>query len=44
MTVERTFPAGAWRISDIISGFYIWRVYYEYTRHEAITLFRREMY
>jgi len=33
---------GAWRISDIINGYWVSRVYYFYTKREAIKLFRKE--
>jgi hypothetical protein len=32
---------GAWRISDIINGYWVERVYYFYTKKEAIKLFRK---
>mgnify|MGYP003121681543 CR=1 FL=1 len=32
---------GAWRISDIINGYWETKVYYFYTKKEAIKLFRK---
>ena len=34
---------GAWRICDIVNGYWETRVYYFYTKREAIRLFRKEM-
>lgn len=31
---------GAWRISDIIGGYLVTRLYYGYTKRESIKLFR----
>ena len=33
---------GAWRISDIINGYWITEVYYFYTRKNAIKLFKQQ--
>jgi hypothetical protein len=33
---------GAWRISDIIGGYLVTRVYYFYTKREAVSLFKEE--
>ena len=32
---------GAWRISDIINGYWQTKVYYFYTKKDAIKLFRK---
>ena len=32
---------GAWRISDIIKGYWYTKVYYFYTKKEAIKMFRK---
>ena len=31
---------GAWRISDIVAGYWVTKVYYFYTKKEAIKMFR----
>ena len=33
---------GAWRISDIIDGYWVTKVYYFYTKKEAIKMFRKD--
>lgn len=43
MTIEKLFPSGDWCVSDIIGGYRVKRVYYFYTKREAIAEFRREM-
>ena len=35
---------GAWRISDIISGYWTTKVYFFYTKKDAIKLFKQEYY
>lgn len=42
MTTERIFPSGAWRVSDIIDGYYVSRQYIGYTKREAERAFRAE--
>lgn len=42
MTIDKN-SEGAWRISDIVSGYLVTRLYYFYTKREAMTLFNREM-
>jgi len=32
---------GAWRITDIIDGYWVTKVYYYYTKKEAIELFKQ---
>lgn len=41
MTIAKT-SQGAWRISDIIDGLLVSRVYFFYTRKEAVTAFKKE--
>jgi hypothetical protein len=43
MTAERLFPSGAWRISAMHDGHLVTRVYYYYTKREALAEFRHEM-
>lgn len=40
MIVERLKPSGAYRISTIRNGYLVQRIYYFYTRKEAIKCFR----
>ena len=42
MTVEKAFPSGAWIITDIIDGEFVKRVYFDYTKREAIAEFKAE--
>lgn len=42
MTVSKLTPSGAWEVSDIIGGYLVRRVYYGYTKREAIREFRAE--
>jgi hypothetical protein len=42
MTIERIFPSGAWRVSDIIAGYLVSRQYFGYTKREAIAAFKEE--
>jgi hypothetical protein len=41
MTVDKN-AEGAWRVSDIIGGYLVTKVYYEYTKREAIKRFKEE--
>lgn len=47
MSVERLFPSGAWRISGVYEGasdhHYLTRVYYGYTKRQAIRLWRKQL-
>jgi len=43
MTAERLFPSGAWRISALCDGRLVSRVYYGFTKREALAEFRHEM-
>lgn len=40
MIIERTFPAGAWRISAVVDGYRVERVFMDYTRREAVAAWR----
>jgi hypothetical protein len=42
MSVTRLFPSGAWEVSAIIGGYLIRRVYYGYTKREAVAEFKAE--
>jgi len=42
MSIERMFPSGGWRISDIIGNYLVTRRYFGYTKREAIAEFRAE--
>lgn len=39
----RVFPSGAWEISAIVGNLLIRRVYFGYTKKEAIAEFRAEV-
>ena len=43
MSVYRSFPSGAWVVSDIVGGYLTTRTYYGYTRSEAVRKFRAEV-
>ena len=42
MIIEKN-NQGAWKISDIINGYWETRVYYFYTKKDAIKNYKREM-
>jgi hypothetical protein len=42
MNIERMKPSGGLLISDIVNGHLFKRRYFDYTRKEAISEFRRE--
>tara|TARA_B100001939_G_C16670176_1_gene499854 strand:- start:313 stop:462 length:150 start_codon:yes stop_codon:yes gene_type:complete len=42
MDIDRN-REGAWRICDIVNGYLETRVYYFYTKREAIQKFKQEM-
>ncbi|CAB4241284.1 hypothetical protein UFOVP67_35 [uncultured Caudovirales phage] len=42
MTVTKLFPSGAYEITDIINNRYCRKVYYYYTKREAIANFKSE--
>lgn len=44
MSITKLFPSGAWEISDIINGYLVRRVYYGYTKREAIDEFKNEIF
>ena len=41
--VSRLYPSGAWEVSDIVGGYRYARIYYGYTRAQAVALYRREV-
>ena len=41
MTIER-MHTGAWRISDMRGDYLVTRVYFYYTKREAVALFNQE--
>ena len=41
MTVDKN-REGAWRITDIVNGYWETRVYYFYTKQEALKKFKEE--
>ena len=43
MSVYRSFPSGAWVVSDIVGNFLTTRTYFGYTRSEAVRKFRMEV-
>jgi hypothetical protein len=42
MTAQKN-SAGAWVVSDIVGGYLVTRVYYYYTKREALAQFKREV-
>ena len=42
MIIDRN-REGAWRITDIVNGYWETRLYYFYTKREAMQKFKREM-
>ena len=43
MTAEKIAPSGAWRVSAMRGGHLVSRVYYGFTKREALAEFRHEM-
>ena len=43
MTIEKTSPQGGYRITDIVEGRYISRLYLGYTKQKAIWYFKRNI-
>lgn len=43
MIIERISFTGAWRCADIVSGRLVSRVYYGYTKKEALAEFRQHL-
>lgn len=41
-TAQRLFPSGAWQVSAIVRGYLVTRMYYGYTKREAVQEFRRD--
>lgn len=41
MLIERN-RAGAWVVSDLIGGYLVTHIYYEFTKREAVAAFRKE--
>jgi hypothetical protein len=41
MIAEKTFQ-GAWRITDLINGYFVTRQYFGYTKREAMRRFKEE--
>jgi hypothetical protein len=41
MTVEKMFPSGGYRVSEIVNGYYVTMRYFGYTKKEAVRLFRQ---
>jgi hypothetical protein len=42
MIVERIAHSGAWRISDIVNGYWFTRVYYGYSKRDAMREYRED--
>ena len=42
MTIEKDKITGAWKIMDVISGYLVSKVYFGYSKREAIKLFKSE--
>lgn len=42
MSIEKN-REGAWIVSDIAGGYLVTRVYYGYTKREAVSLFRAHL-
>jgi len=42
MTATKLFPSGAWEVSDIIGGYRVHKVYYGYSKREAMREFRQQ--
>ena len=40
MTIDKN-SEGAWRVSDFVGGYLVTRVFYGYTKREAVQLFRK---
>jgi hypothetical protein len=47
MTIEKLYSSGAWRICGVVEGesdhYFLERVYYGYTKREAIRLWNRQV-
>jgi hypothetical protein len=42
MTITKLFPSGAYEVSDIVNGHLFKRVYFGYTKKEAVKQFKTE--
>jgi hypothetical protein len=42
-TITRNQVNGSWKVSDIVGGYLVTRVYMGYTKREALATFKREM-
>lgn len=40
---RRLVPGGGWEVTDIIDGHLVRRIYLDWTKWQAIALFKREM-
>lgn len=40
---ERSFPSGGWRVSAVIDGYRVSRLYLGYNKREAVAEFRRDV-
>jgi hypothetical protein len=43
MTISKLFPSGAIEVSDIIDGHLVRRVYFGYTKRQALAQFIRDI-
>lgn len=41
-TIEKTHPLAGYRVTDIINGYYVSRLYIGYTKAQALAAFKRE--
>ena len=42
MTIKKLFPSGAWCVTDMVGAHLVQRVYYGYTKREALREARTE--
>jgi len=42
MTITKLFPSGAWEVYSIIGGYLVRRVYFGYTKRQALRMFKAE--
>ena len=43
MSIEKVHPSGAYRVSDIVNGYLVTRVYMGYTKRQVIAMFKQEV-
>jgi hypothetical protein len=43
MSIEKVHPSGAYRVSDIVKGYLVTRVYMGYTKRQALAMFKQEV-